>query len=133
MQKSSFAMSGLQSGDIVSDAQGVRLKRPMDDAIPKQLLDLPWKAKWIWLDSKRHPDLQRTSFSSRKPRPEDAYAVASFKQTFTIDNPQGSAFLRVSADRKYRLFLNGRLIARGPAEAGGDYSLNATGVQLLKK
>ncbi|GEM_PF-2674036 len=61
---------------------------------------MTWKAKWIWL-----PDLSDTP---------NRYAL--FRRTFSISatKARGKALLRVTAGHFYRVFLNGRLLGRGP-------------------
>lgn len=84
---------------------------------------LPWRARWIWLDPVSHPNLQTAPISSRFPDGH-RFAAAGFRKEFDFPNNIDSVRFRVSADRKYRLRVNGRLVGRGPTEPGGDYALN---------
>ncbi len=45
--------------------------------------------------------------------PVDAYRL--FRRAFPLEAPPVRAPLRITADREYRLFVNGRYLARGPA------------------
>jgi hypothetical protein len=64
----------------------------------------PWNPQWIWVAS-----------------PTSA-TVAHFRRSVIL--PPGaqvsSALAKVSADRSYRLWVNGRLVSRGPADPGHD-------------
>lgn len=76
------------------------------------------RAEWIWLDSSRWPEAQTgrcTTFGE-----PDNFAAASFYREFEV--PDSSRVrIRVSADCKYILRLDGKILSRGPAAAGGDY------------
>lgn len=65
----------------------------------------PWNPQWIWAAKSAGPS-----------------SVAQFRKDFTL--PAGvrvtSANARVSADRTYRLWVNGHLVSRGPADPGHD-------------
>ncbi len=69
----------------------------------------PWQARWIWL-------------------PLDARKVAATafrKEVVLADTPRRVAAW-LSADVKYRLYVNGRLAARGPVNIGTDYAGGST-------
>lgn len=62
-----------------------------------------WQAHWIWLDSK-------------------SPAVAGmFRKEITLANAPQSVKAWLTADMKYRLYINGRLASRGPVDIGRDY------------
>ena len=63
-------------------------------------------APWIWLD----PEME----SSKTP-------VACFRKEFSFESTPKVASIWTSADWHYRLYVNGRLVARGPADPGEDY------------
>lgn len=71
-----------------------------------------WKSKsaWIWRD-----DMGKTPVPTR------------FRKTFKLDNAPQEATLFASADVSYRLWINGHLVARGPADPGRDYDTPAPG------
>ena len=61
----------------------------------------PWQAEWIW--------------PSGPPRPANCYA--SFRHEFELKKIPSSIRLRLSADTRYTLFLNGRRIFVGPPQS----------------
>jgi hypothetical protein len=62
----------------------------------------PWQAKWIWLTD---------------PKP----SVAMFRREVVLAGAPQSVKAWMTADAKYRLYINGRLVARGPVDQGRDY------------
>jgi hypothetical protein len=68
-------------------------------------------SSWIWLDKNAFP-----KFSCKKR----SFCVAEFTSIYAI--PKGEEYaLRVSADARYELFVNGEFVGRGPVCAGGDF------------
>jgi alpha-L-rhamnosidase len=63
-----------------------------------------WKAEWIWVDT-----------GGKK------IVAAQFRKEIEILTPPKTLPTWVSADRHYRLYVNGHLVARGPADPGEDY------------
>jgi len=57
-----------------------------------------WKARWIW--------------SSHGGRERNVYYC--FRREFTLDDPPDKAELRITADTRYRLTINGSLVGDGP-------------------
>ena len=55
-------------------------------------LTRPWDARWI--------------FSPEKSSTE--YGVFHFRRTFNVDHKPDSFVIHISADNRYRLFLNGK-------------------------
>ena len=70
-----------------------------DTRINPDLLANPWKAKWI-----AHP-----TASGRE------YGVFLFRQTFELEAQPDSFIIHVSADNRYRLFVNSKPVGFGPA------------------
>jgi alpha-L-rhamnosidase len=63
----------------------------------------PWSAHWIWLDG-------------------DASATAGmFRKEITLAEAPQNVRAWLTADMKYRLYVNGRLVSRGPVDIGRDY------------
>jgi alpha-L-rhamnosidase len=58
-----------------------------------------WEARWL-----SHPSASGNQFG-----------VFHFRKTFQLANPPASFIIHVSADNRYRLFVNGRSVATGPA------------------
>lgn len=67
----------------------------------------PKQAKWVWLAA---------------PAP-----VALFRKEVTVGRVPKQVLAAVSADNGYRLWVNGQLVARGPADIGMDYHRVPTG------
>jgi hypothetical protein len=63
---------------------------------------------WIWRDRGAGGGL------NVNPR-EDANLFVQLRRTFWLDAPPASAPVRISADGRYKLFVNGAFIGRGPA------------------
>lgn len=53
-----------------------------------------------------------------------------FRKTFSVDDRPKTVTLFASADVSYRLWINGHLVARGPADVGRDYDSGAPGPWL---
>ena len=88
-------------GNPVADDQGVHI--PGYVFRNRCQKPSPWQASWIWLSG-------------------DAPNTGVFrKEVILTDAPkQVSAWL--TADVKYRLWINGRLVSRGPVDMGRDYA-----------
>jgi len=66
-----------------------------------------WQAQWIWLN----------------PAAGGGEAIAaSFRKNVTLPAAPKAVRVRISADIVYRLWINGQLVSRGPADPGNDYS-----------
>ena len=68
-------------------------------SIPNALLEQEWSARWI-----AHPTASLTD-----------YGVYHFRHAFTLPTAPDSFVVHVSADNRYRLFVNGTLVGFGPA------------------
>lgn len=68
-------------------------------------------AKWIWLDRELYPQFEKNGENS-------PYCVAEFKKTYEISAPYT---IRISADVRYLLYINGEQIGRGPTSPGSDF------------
>jgi hypothetical protein len=67
-----------------------------------------WQPQWIWAGT--------TKNSGKVP------LAAHFRKLLTLPAAAqiAGAYAKVSADRAYRLWVNGRLVSRGPADPGSD-------------
>ena len=63
-----------------------------------------WQARWIWLGGDPTP------------------AVAMFRKKITLAEAPKRVAAWLTADMKYRLYVNGRLVSRGPVDIGRDYA-----------
>jgi hypothetical protein len=70
-----------------------------------ELLDQPWEAGWI-----THPAADPT-----------AYGVYHFRRAFDLDSAPESFVIHVSGDNRYRLFVNARSVAVGPARGDPEH------------
>jgi hypothetical protein len=103
----------------VMDEKGIRVKDPvpvLSEPRPKH-----WQAQWIWLDNKHFPQYQNSRPTCFCSNDNYQYAVAAFRKTVHLDSQPKKVHVCVTADSKYRLYVNGQMVARGPAEMGGDY------------
>jgi alpha-L-rhamnosidase len=69
------------------------------DAVPANRLSKEWSASWI----------SCPGIDGRE------YGVYHFRKTFMLDGKPASYVVHVSADNRYRLFVNGRAVCSGPA------------------
>ncbi len=83
--------------------------------------------QWIWLPKAQYPDRQETIYVGLDAdTPDGNYTVAEFSKIYTFDRRVKSAEIRFSGDTAVQLFLNGKLLATGPASVGGDFLDNDT-------
>jgi len=64
----------------------------------------PWQARWIWLPA------------------QPASVAALFRKEVTLAAQPQTVKAWLTADTKYLLYVNGRLVARGPVDIGHDYA-----------
>ena len=75
----------------------------------------PWQAQWIGLSQ----------------APQDRTEMLRFRKEFTLPAAPNKVSAWLSADIFYRLFINGKLVSRGPADIGRDYDRGKEGPQWL--
>ncbi|WP_207508325.1 alpha-L-rhamnosidase-related protein [Telluribacter humicola] len=88
------------------------------------LMQKPWKAQWI--TGPGRPINQYTATSDLSLRD---YGVYKFRKTIELKEKPASFVIHVSADNRYKLFVNGRQISQGPAR-GDLYFWNFETVDL---
>jgi len=69
--------------------------------INPDILQKEWKAQWIQAD----------------PGAPHEYGVYHFRKTFQLDNVPAHFVVHVSADNRYKLYVNGTMVSLGPARA----------------
>ena len=97
---------------LVTNAQ-VRLDGYKQADINPQLYEGRWKARWISL-----PD-----------EPANVYGVYHFRKSFDIGAVPEKFIVHVSADNRYKLYVNGHFVSLGPAR-GDIYNWNFETVDL---
>lgn len=75
------------------------MSQEFSDKLNPDLLESTWSAHWIF-----HPTASGTG-----------YGVYHFRKTFHLDNIPERFIIHVSADNRYRLFVNGKPVCFGPA------------------
>ncbi len=90
-------MSGLRTILLVLLVTAVAYGQPVNPT----LLDHPWPAWWI-----AHPTASPTDFG-----------VFHFRKSFTLAGKPERFVVHVSADNRYRLYVNGRSVSTGPAQS----------------
>ena len=79
-----------------------------------ELKKMVWNARWIWGPGPGDAVL------CPPPNP-DPFSMRYFRRTFELDDPSSAKLtVHVSADSRYRLSVNGRVVGRGPVR--GDLS-----------
>ena len=74
----------------------------------------PWQAQWIWQ-------------SSSQPKSE----MVQFRKEVTLTSEPTQVSAWMSADVNYKLYVNGQLVSRGPADIGHDFVRPRTGPRWL--
>ena len=103
----------------VADSDGIRVST----SVPIVKVDAmtAWQGQWIWLNEKDFPDDQTCRATTFCAQDKPHFTVAVFRKVIDLETIPTKVIARVSADTKYRLYVNGRRAGRGPAEVGGDY------------
>lgn len=82
----------------------------MAQSVREELLQKPWKAQWITGPGK---PINRFTASSDLSLKE--YGVFKFRKTISLPQKPSSFVIHVSADNRYKLFVNGKQVGQGPA------------------
>ncbi len=94
-----FAALGCGCNAKTSPADFSVVARPSDVNVNPDLLTKRWPASWI-----SHPTASLTD-----------YGVFHFRRTFDLESQPEKFIIHVSADNRYRLFVNERNVCHGPA------------------
>ena len=73
---------------------------------------------WIWLDDSKYPEFSKNTRENPFDINKNGFCMAEFVREFAI---QGKAKLKICADARYELYINGSFVGRGPASAGADF------------
>ncbi len=104
---------------IIADSLGIHTA-PFKFSINNLYQKGNWKGKWIWLDSAGFSKYQHTN-TLWLPSAIPNYQ-ALFRKTFTVKKLPESAVLFISGDVLFRVFVNDKLVGRGPVNVGSDYA-----------
>ena len=77
--------------------------------------------QWIWLPKKLYPSFQTTAYNTFENNMPKSYCVAEFSKTYRFPGKITEAHLRFSGDTEFHLFINGAVVATGPAVVEGDF------------
>jgi len=95
-------------------------------SIDKSILEKPWKAVWITGPGE---DFNIWTPASGAPESLKQYQVLKFRKTFDLVSKPASFVVHVSADNRYKLFVNGNLVSLGPAR-GDSFNWNFETVDI---
>jgi hypothetical protein len=85
--------------------QGQTIVQLPHEKINPILLNYHWKAQWI-----THPDESLLD-----------YGVFHFRKSFKLNEQPGKFIIHISADNRYRLFVNGKAVCSGPARSDPEH------------
>ncbi len=104
---------------VILNPEGIQTREerinPVDPS-PEQ-----WAANWIWLNPNIYPYHQAARYTVFCDPAGKNPGMGVFRKTFSLDSKPEKVFAWASGDTKYRLYVNGAMAGRGPAEVGGDY------------
>ncbi len=92
--------------------------------ISADILSKPWKAQWI-----TGPGQPINRFTAASDQTLKEYGVVKFRKTITLTTKPVSFVVHLSADNRYKLFINGKQVAQGPAR-GDLYFWNYETIDL---
>lgn len=92
--------------------------------IRDELMQQPWKAQWI-----TGPGAPLNRWTIRSEPSLKEYGVFKFRKTFTLSEKPSAFVVHVSADNRYKLYVNEKLVSQGPAR-GDLYFWNFETVDL---
>lgn len=78
--------------------------------ISPELLQKQWKAQWI-----TGPGVAINRFNATSDLTLRDYGVFKFRKTIELKDKPASFVVHVSADNRYKLFVNGKQVSQGPA------------------
>ncbi len=106
--------------DIISDSTGLYVKDKnfnCDKLFPKN----SWTGDWIWLNQTLFKDYQETQIEwVKNPRYKQQYK-AIFRKYFNLSALPDKVIMSITADVYFRVYINEKFVAQGPANMGNDY------------
>ncbi|MHC1775480.1 MAG: alpha-L-rhamnosidase C-terminal domain-containing protein [Lentimicrobium sp.] len=119
-----YCQSGYISNDegyeIISDSSGYYSKNNnfnIERLFPKNT----WAGDRIWLNQSKFYDYQETQTDWKKNPGYKRQYKALFRKNFVLTKVPDQAFISITADIAFRLYINGTFIAQGPPDTGNDY------------
>jgi alpha-L-rhamnosidase len=79
-------------------------------SINPEILQKPWKAQWI-----TGPGVPINRFNATSDLTLKDYGVFKFRKTLDLTDKPASFVIHVSADNRYKIFVNGKQVSQGPA------------------
>ncbi len=80
-------------------------------------------ASFIWTDNKKYITCRKTVFDKSENK---NFRVCAFKKRTVFEKPVTALNLKIFADTKYFLYVNGETVGAGPVCAGGDYGFTSS-------
>lgn len=77
--------------------------------------------KFIWIDGKKHPELQNSYHTFFCDKSGYKYAVVCFLKEHSFSEDVSELSVSIFADSKYALYVNDKFTGMGPVCPGGDY------------
>ena len=115
MERNAFNMK------ILQDKEGIQsIGYNFEHNNPERKL---WESEWIWIDRNLYAEYQISPYSIYDKNKKTKFGCAIFRKEITIPFNVKKVIAWVSADSKYRIYLNNHFVGRGPVEAGGDYDM----------
>jgi alpha-L-rhamnosidase len=106
--------------NVVADSTGIHCE-PIDFSPEKLPSKKSWQGQWIWLNEGKYPDFQKTATTWVGDQKSAKRYRTLFRKSFVLEQMPQQAVLFVSGDVSFRLYLNDKLVATGPANIGSDY------------
>ena len=78
--------------------------------VSADLLQKPWNAQWI-----TGPGVPINRWTASSDLTLEEFGVFKFRKTIELKEKPSSFVVNVSADNRYKLYVNGVLVAQGPA------------------
>ncbi|HZY80255.1 MAG TPA: alpha-L-rhamnosidase C-terminal domain-containing protein [Cyclobacteriaceae bacterium] len=97
-------------------------------SIDKSILEKPWKAVWITGPGE---EFNIWTPASAVPESVKQYQVLKFRKDFDLTSKPSSFVIHVSADNRYKLYVNGTLVSLGPAR-GDTFNWNFETVDIAQ-
>lgn len=98
---------------MFSGSAQIRLEGFKEKAVDKSLYEGRWKARWIAVPGE----------------PANAFGVYHFRKNIDLTTKPNSFIVHVSADNRYKLYINGQEVSAGPAR-GDIYNWNFETVDI---